>query len=46
MGHNFLVAAFCCTWGIQLSYVTWMALKWQGQQGKLRSIKSITGKNR
>jgi len=36
MAHKFLVAAFCCTWGIQLSYLLWVALKWQGQKPKLR----------
>jgi hypothetical protein len=35
MAHNFLVAAFCCTWGIQLSYLLWVALKWEGQKSKL-----------
>jgi hypothetical protein len=36
MGHKFLVAAFCCTWGIQLSYLLWIVLKWQGQKSKIR----------
>jgi hypothetical protein len=35
MEHKFLVAAYCCTWGIQLSYLAWVALKWRGQSGKL-----------
>jgi len=34
MEHKFLVAAFCCTWGIQLSYLLWMVAKWRGQKGK------------
>jgi hypothetical protein len=29
MEHKFLVAAFCVTWGVQLGYVLWMAVKWQ-----------------
>jgi hypothetical protein len=36
MGHSYLVAAFCVTWGIQLSYVLWMVVKWQGQRGKFK----------
>jgi hypothetical protein len=35
MGHKFLVAAFCCTWAIQLGYVLWIAAKWSGQEVKL-----------
>jgi nucleoside recognition membrane protein YjiH len=37
MGHSFLIAAFCATWVIQLGYVAWMLLKWQGQRSKLDS---------
>jgi len=37
MGHNFLVAAFCCTWAIQLGYLGWIALKWQGQNRKIKA---------
>jgi hypothetical protein len=36
MGHKFLVAAYCCTWGIQLGYVLWMVTKWQSQRAKLK----------
>jgi hypothetical protein len=36
MGHKFLVAAYCCTWGIQLSYLLWVVLKWRSQTVKLR----------
>jgi hypothetical protein len=35
MGHSYLVAAFCCTWVIQLGYVLWMLAKWQGQKAKV-----------
>jgi hypothetical protein len=35
MHRNFLIAAYCCTWGIQLSYLAWIALKWQRQKSKL-----------
>jgi len=37
MQHRFLVAAFCCTWAIQLAYLVWMAVKWHGQFNKLGS---------
>jgi hypothetical protein len=37
MGHTFMVAAFCLTWAVQLGYVLWMALKWHGQQGKIKT---------
>jgi len=42
-GHKFLVAAYCCTWAIQLGYLAWMAIKWQQQRSKLPSR---TGKSR
>lgn len=35
MNHNFLVAAFCCTWAIHLSYLAWVAIKWQRQKNRL-----------
>jgi hypothetical protein len=35
MGHKFLVAAYCCTWAIQLSYLLWIGTKWFGQAAKL-----------
>jgi len=35
MGHSFMVAAYCFTWGIQLGYLAWMAVKWQAQKAKL-----------
>jgi hypothetical protein len=35
MGHKYLVAAYCCTWAIQLGYLAWMIAKWQGQRAKL-----------
>ena len=38
MGHKYLVAAFCCTWGIQLGYLLWMTFKWKRQEGKLNQI--------
>jgi hypothetical protein len=37
MGHKYLIAAFCLTWAIQIGYVLWMAVKWQGQRGKLKT---------
>jgi hypothetical protein len=37
MGHNYLVAAFCVTWTVQLGYALWMFFKWQSQRSKLRS---------
>jgi hypothetical protein len=36
MGHPYLVAAFCCTWAIQLGYLLWMAVKWQGQRRNIK----------
>ncbi len=43
MGHKFLVAAYCCTWAIHLGYLSWMALKWHGQQRKLMTTR-VTGR--
>jgi hypothetical protein len=34
MEHKFLVAAYCCTWGIQLGYLLWIVRKWLGQRPK------------
>jgi hypothetical protein len=34
VGHSYMVAAFCITWAVQLGYVLWMLVKWQGQKGK------------
>jgi len=39
MGHKFLVAAYCCTWAIQLGYVLWMLVKWQGQKSRINAGK-------
>jgi hypothetical protein len=41
MGHKFLVAAYCCTWAIQLGYVAWMALKWRGQREKIKAMAGL-----
>lgn len=30
--HHFVVAAYTIAWVVQLSYVTWLALKWLGQK--------------
>lgn len=30
--HHFVVAAFTVTWVVQLSYLTWLALKWREQK--------------
>jgi hypothetical protein len=30
--HHFVVAAYTVTWTIQLSYLTWLGLKWVGQK--------------
>jgi hypothetical protein len=37
MGHTYMVAAFCLTWAVQLGYVLWMALKWQGQRSRIKA---------
>ena len=37
MNHKFLVAAFCCTWAIQLGYLLWIVSKWQGQRAKSKA---------
>jgi hypothetical protein len=34
MGHNYLIAAFICTWVIQLGYLGSVLLRWQGQKSK------------
>jgi hypothetical protein len=36
MAHSHLIAAYWCTWGIQLGYLVWMAIKWQRQRAKLK----------
>jgi len=30
--HQFLVAAYCVTWAIQLGYVAWLTFKWRAQK--------------
>lgn len=40
MGQKFLIAAFCCTWIIQLGYLLSLVAKWQGQRRHLLSQKS------
>lgn len=30
--HHFVVAAYTVTWAVQLSYLTWLGLKWRGQK--------------
>jgi threonine/homoserine/homoserine lactone efflux protein len=30
--HHFVVAAFTVTWTVQLSYLTWLGLKWRSQK--------------
>ncbi len=30
--HHFVVAAYTVTWVIQLSYLTWLGLRWCGQK--------------
>ena len=30
--HHFVVAAYTVTWVVQLSYLTWLALKWRNQK--------------
>jgi hypothetical protein len=35
MGHKFLVAAYCCTWIIQLGYLLLLAIKWQRQRSQI-----------
>lgn len=32
LDHIFRVAAYALTWAIQLGYVSWLGLKWQGQK--------------
>lgn len=34
LDHEFLVAAYVITWVIQLSYLTWVALKWRSLKRK------------
>jgi len=35
MGHKFLVAAYICTWTIQLGYLLLIAVKWQRQRRQM-----------
>jgi hypothetical protein len=37
MGHPYLVAAYCCTWAIQLGYLFWIGAKWLGQRRRINS---------
>jgi len=39
MAHRFLVAAYTCTWAIQLGYLLLVAIKWQRQRNQLPSPK-------
>jgi hypothetical protein len=39
MGHKFFVAAYLCTWAIQLGYLLWIGAKWLGQRNKLQPRK-------
>ena len=39
MGHKFFVAAYLCTWAIQLGYLLWIGVKWLGQRNKLQPRK-------
>jgi nucleoside recognition membrane protein YjiH len=32
LDHQFVVAAYCVTWAIQLGYVAWLLLKWRAQK--------------
>jgi CcmD family protein len=32
LDHQFLVAAYCVTWTIQLGYVAWLGMKWRAQK--------------
>lgn len=37
MAHTYLIAAFCCTWAIQLGYLLLVAIQWHAQRGKLKA---------
>ena len=30
--HQYLVAVYVVTWAIQLGYLAWLGLRWQGQK--------------
>jgi hypothetical protein len=32
LDHQFVVAAYCVTWAIQLGYLAWLGLKWRAQR--------------
>jgi hypothetical protein len=32
LDHRFVVAAYAITWVVQLSYLSWLGLKWSGQK--------------
>jgi hypothetical protein len=38
LGHNYLIAAYWCTWIIQLGYLTSILVRWQGQRRRLREL--------
>jgi hypothetical protein len=40
MGHKFLVAAYACTWIIQLGYLLRITIKWQRQRSHIPSVNS------
>jgi len=42
MGHKFLIAAYCCTWAIQLGYLLSLAAKWRRQRKQLAEPKPAT----
>jgi hypothetical protein len=42
MGHKFLIAAYCCTWTIQLGYLLLLAVKWQRQRSQIPKANSTS----
>ena len=38
LDHQFRVAAYIITWAIQLSYLTWLGLKWRTQKREAKSL--------
>jgi hypothetical protein len=38
LGHNYLIAAYWCTWIIQLGYLASVAIRWQSQRKRLKAL--------
>jgi threonine/homoserine/homoserine lactone efflux protein len=32
LDHQFVVAAYCVTWALQLGYLAWLGIKWRAEK--------------